>query len=134
MRGGGRGDVTKTHVLWNINNKSPSNIVSPIVVGEQLFIVKKGGLSSSFDTKTGKSHWELSRIRNIGDYYASPVAGDGKIYVTGENGFIVVLEQGPKLNILATNDVGESCVATPAIADGRIYVRGRESLFCFGLE
>ncbi len=134
VRGGGRGDVTKTHVLWNIANKSPSNIVSPVVVGEQLFIVKKGGLSSSFDAATGKSHWELSRIRNIGDYYASPVAGDGKIFVTGENGFIVVLEQGLKLNILATNDVGESCVATPAIADGRLFVRGRESLFCFGDE
>ena len=62
------------------------------------------------------------------------MAGDGKIFVAGENGFIVVLEQGPKLNILATNDVGESCVATPAIADGRIFVRGRESLFCFGME
>lgn len=132
VRGGGRGDVTKTHVLWNLANKSPSNIVSPVVVGQQLFIVKKGGLSSSFDAATGKTHWELSRIRNIGDYYASPVAGDGKIFVTGENGFIVVLEQGPKLNILATNDVGESCVATPAIADGRLFVRGRESLFCFG--
>ncbi len=131
VRGGGKGDVTKTHVLWNVANKSPSNIVSPVVVGDQLFIVKKGGLSSSFDIKTGKSHWELSRIRNIGDYYASPVAGDGKIFVAGENGFIVVLEQGPKLNILATNDVGESCVATPAIADGRLFVRGRESLFCF---
>ena len=132
IRGGGTGDVTKTHVLWNIKNKSPSNLVSPVVVGEQLFIVKKGGLSSSFDSATGKTHWELNRIRNIGDYYASPVAGDGKIYVAGENGFIVVLEQGPKLKILATNDVGESCIATPAIADGRIFIRGRESLFCFG--
>jgi outer membrane protein assembly factor BamB len=131
VRGGGRGDVTQTHVLWNINNKSPSNIVSPVVVGEQLFIVKRGGLSSSFDIATGKSHWELRRIRNIGDYYASPVAGDGKIFVTGENGFIVVLEQGSKLNILALNDVGEACLATPAIADGRIFVRGRQSLFCF---
>ncbi len=134
VRGGGTGDVTKTHVLWNIKNKSPSNIVSPVVVGEQLFIVKRGGLSSSFDAATGKSHYELSRIRNIGDYYASPVAGDGKIFVAGENGFIVVLEQGPKLKVLATNDVGESCVATPAIADGRIFIRGRESLFCFGNE
>lgn len=134
VRGGGQGDVTKTHVLWNVHNKSPSNIVSPVVVGEQLFVVKKGGLSSSFDAATGKGHWELSRIRNIGDYYASPIAGDDKIFVTGENGFIVVLEQGPKLKILATNDVGESCVATPAIADGRLFVRGRESLFCFGEE
>ena len=132
VRGGGSGDVTKTHVLWNIKNKSPSNLVSPVVVGEQLFIVKKGGLSSSFDSATGKTHWELSRIRNIGDYYASPVAGDGKIFVAGENGFVVVLAQGPKLKILATNDVGESCIATPAIADGRIFIRGRESLFCFG--
>lgn len=132
VRGGGQGDVTKTHVLWNLNNKSPSNLVSPVVVGEQLFVVKRGGLSSSFDAATGKSHWELSRIRNIGDYYASPVAGDGKIFVAGENGFVVVLEQGPKLKILSTNDIGESCLATPAIADGRLFVRGRESLYCFG--
>ena len=54
------------------------------------------------------------------DYLASPVAGDGKIYVTGENGFIVVLSQGPTLNILAKNDMGEPCIATPAIADGRL--------------
>jgi outer membrane protein assembly factor BamB len=134
VRGGGSGDITQTHVLWNVHNKSPSNIVSPLVVGEQLFLVKRGGLSSSFDAQTGKTHWELGRIRNIGDYYASPVAGDGKIYVAGENGFVVVLEQGPKLKILATNDVGESCLATPAISDGLLFVRGRESLFCFSEE
>ena len=96
--------------------------------------MKKGGISSSFDAATGKTHWELSRIRNIGDYYGSPVTGDGKIYVPGENGFIVVLEQGPKLKVLSKNDIGESCLATPAIADGRLYVRGRQSLFCFSSE
>ena len=134
VRGGGTGDVTDTHVLWNISNRSPSNLSSPLVVAEQLFVVKKGGLSSSFDVSTGKTHWELSRIRNIGDYYGSPVAGDGKIYVPGENGFIVVLEQGPKLKVLAKNDIGESCLATPAISDGRIFIRGRQSLFCFSSE
>ena len=134
VRGGGSGDVTQTHVLWNLHNRSPSNLSSPLVIGEQLFVVKKGGLSSSFDVSTGKTHWELSRIRNIGDYYGSPVAGDGKIYVPGENGFIVVLKQGPKLKFLAKNDIGESCLATPAIADGRIFVRGRQSLFCFSSE
>jgi outer membrane protein assembly factor BamB len=134
VRGGGSGDVTESHVLWNLHNRSPSNLSSPLVVGDQLFVVKKGGLSSSFDAATGKPHWELERIRNIGDYYGSPVAGDGKIYVPGENGFIVVLEQGPELNILAKNDIGESCLATPAIADGRIFIRGRQSLFCFSSE
>jgi len=134
VRGGGTGDVTNTHVVWNVKNKSPSNLSSPIVVGEQLFVVKKGGLSSSFDASTGKTHWELSRIRNIGDYFGSPVAGDGKIYVPGENGFVVVLEQGTKLKVLSKNDIGEVCVASPAISDGAIYFRGRESLHCFALK
>jgi outer membrane protein assembly factor BamB len=118
VRGGGTGDVTETNVVFNLHNRSPSNLCSPLVVGEQIFVVKKGGISSSFDARTGATHWELSRIRNIGDYYGSPVAADGKIYVPGENGFIVVLGQGPKLNVLAKNDIGESCLATPAIADG----------------
>jgi outer membrane protein assembly factor BamB len=131
VRGGGSGDVTDTHVVFNLHNRSPSNLCSPLVVGEQILVVKKGGLSSSFDAETGATHWELTRIRNIGDYYGSPVAGDGKIYVPGENGFIVVLEQGPKLKVLSKNDIGESCLATPALADGRLFVRGRNSLFCF---
>ena len=97
-------------------------------------MVKKGGLSSSFDAATGSTHWELARIKNIGDYYGSPVAGHGKIYVPGENGFIIVLEQGPKMKFLAKNDIGEPCLATPAIAGGRIFIRGRETLFCFGEE
>jgi outer membrane protein assembly factor BamB len=131
VRGGGQGDVTSTHVLFNLHNRSPSNLSSPLVVGQQLFVVKKGGISSSFDASTGKTHWELSRIRNIGDYYGSPVAGDGKIYVPGENGFIVVLEQGKTLKVLAKNDIGETCLATPALADGRIFIRGRQNVFCF---
>jgi outer membrane protein assembly factor BamB len=137
VRGGGRGDVTSTHVLWNNQYKvkvPASNLCSPLVVGDQLFVVKKGGLSSSFDIATGAAHWQLARIRNIGDYYASPVAGDGKIYVVGENGFVVVLAQGPALNILAKNDMGEPCLATPAIADGRIFIRTREKLYCVSNE
>ncbi|MDB5389385.1 MAG: outer rane biosis protein, partial [Planctomycetaceae bacterium] len=127
----------KTNVLWHneYKLKAPaSNMVSPLVVGDQLFVVKKGGLSSSFDITTGKSNWQLARIKNIGDYYASPVAGDGKIYVTGENGFIVVLSQGPTLNVLAKNDMGENCIATPSIADGRIFIRTREKLYCISNE
>jgi outer membrane protein assembly factor BamB len=133
VRGGGEGDVTRSHVLWNLKNRSPSNLSSPIVVGQQLFVVKKGGLSSSFDAASGQTHWELKRIRNPGDYFGSPVAGDGKIYVPGENGFIVVLAQGAELKVLAKNDIGEVCLASPAIADGRLFIRGRQSLFCFGL-
>lgn len=92
----------------------------------------QGGISSCFDIAKGDTLWKLSRIGNLGDYYSSPIAGDGKIYVTGENGFIVVLAQGEKLEVLARNDMGEPCVATPALADGRIYIRTREKIFCIG--
>jgi len=132
IRGGGTGDVTATHVLWNVKNKAPSNLVSPLVIDKQLFVVKKGGISSSFSTESGEALWEQTRIRNIGDYYASPVAGDGKIYVVGENGFCVVLKAGTRLDILAKNDLGESCLATPSIADGRLYFRTRNTLYCIG--
>ncbi len=134
VRGGGTGDVTSTHVVWNLQNRSPSNLSSPVVVGDQLFVVKKGGISSSFDAATGKTHWEIARIKNIGEYFGSPTAGDGKIYVPGDNGFVVVLKQGPKLEFLAKNDIGENCPTCPAIADGRLYIRGRETLFCFSEE
>lgn len=137
VRGGGKGNVTATHLIWNNQYKlkiPASNLVSPLVVGDQMFVVKKGGLSSSFDTATGKANWQLARIKNIGDYFASPVAADGKIYVAGENGFIVVLSQGPTLNVLAKNDMGETCIATPAIADGRIFIRSRQTLFCVSEE
>jgi outer membrane protein assembly factor BamB len=131
VRGGGRGDVTKTHVLWNFTGSAPSNLVSPLVTDGRLFVVKAGGLSSCFDTATGKPLWERERIRNFGDYYGSPVAADGKIYVPGRNGFIVVLADAPELKILARNDVGGALEASPAIADGRLYVRTRQKLYCF---
>ena len=134
IRAGGSGDVTSTHVVWNLKNRAPSNLASPLLVGDQLFVVKRGGLSSSFDAVTGDKHWEIKRINNLGEYYASPVAGDGKIYVTGENGFVVVLGAGPEFKMLAKNDLGGTCIATPAIADGRLYFRTTEKLLCFGLK
>ena len=82
----------------------------------------------------GKTVWMKKRVGNFGNYFASPIAGDGKIYVMGENGFLVVLEQGPKIKKLAKNDMGEPCVATPAIADGRIFVRTETKLYCFSNE
>ena len=132
IRGGGSGDVTKTHVLWNVDSKAPSNIASPLVVDDRLFLVKKGGLSSCFETSSGKSIYGLSRIRNLGNYYASPIAGDGKIFVTGENGFIVVLADEPELKILSKNDMGETCIATPAIANGCLFIRTVRKLYCVG--
>ena len=130
IRGGGTGDVTKTHMVWNLNTKAPSNMSSPLAVGDELFVVKKGGICSAFNLHTGKAFWEIKRLQNYGEYFASPVAGDGKIYVAGGNGFVVVLEEGPALNVLGKNDLGADLIATPAIADNRLYFRTKEKILC----
>lgn len=130
VRGGGSGDVTKTHLLWNIDPKSPSNLSSPLLYNGRLYVVKSGGMSSCYDAKDGRMLWERSRLGNFGDYFASPIAADGRVYIAGKNGFVVVLEDGPELKVLGKNDLGEEIIATPAIADGRLFVRTRENLFC----
>jgi outer membrane protein assembly factor BamB len=132
IKGGGTGDVTKTHLLWNVTRPYPSNLTSPLVSGDRLLVVKSGGLSTSLNTATGKRNWELERIDNFGDHYASPVAADGKVFVAGRNGFVVVLEDSASLEVLAKNDMGGEIIATPAIADGRLFLRTREKLYCVG--
>ncbi|MFO1483682.1 MAG: PQQ-binding-like beta-propeller repeat protein [Verrucomicrobiaceae bacterium] len=130
IKGGGSGDVTKTHVLWNLDHKTPSNLASPLLYNGRLYLVKSGGMSSCYDAKDGRTLWDRSRLGNFGDYFASPVAADGKVFIAGKNGFVVVLEDGPEMMVLGKNDIGEEIIATPSIADGRLFVRTRESLVC----
>ena len=132
VRGGGTGDVTRTHLVWNVTKPYPSNLTSPLVSGDRLLVVKAGGVSTCLSTATGNTVWDRERIDNRGDHYASPVAADGKVYVAGRNGFVVVLADGPALKVLAKNDLGGEIIATPAIANDRLYVRTREKLFCVG--
>jgi outer membrane protein assembly factor BamB len=134
VRGGGTGDVTKTHVVWNIDNKSPSNLSSPLVYNDRLHVVKSGGISSCFDATDGKTVWDRTRLKNFGDYYASPIGADGKVFIAGRNGFVVVLDDKPELTVLAKNDMGEEILASPSIADGKIFIRTRESVFCISNE
>ena len=95
-----------------------------------MLLVKGGGISTVFDTRTGAPLRGPKRIANATDYFASPVSGDGKIYVAAANGMIVVLKNGPDFEELAVNDVGGSIVATPAIAEDALYIRTRDELLC----
>ncbi|WP_397568427.1 PQQ-binding-like beta-propeller repeat protein [Schlesneria sp. T3-172] len=128
VKGGGRGDVTKTHVLWKHPTKHTDHIVSPLVVGDRMLLIKGGGIATCFDVNEGKRIYGPGRINNGGEYFASPVYGDGKIYIAGENGKIVVLRDAPELDVLAINEMGDSILGTPAIADGALFVRSRTAL------
>lgn len=130
VRGGGQGDVTKTHVLWKHATRHTDHIVSPLVVDNRMLLVKGGGIATCFETTAGDPLWGPKRIDNASEYFASPVLGDGKIYIAGDNGVIVVLKNGPELEILATNDMGAPILGTPAISNGRLFVRTRDALYC----
>lgn len=131
VRGGGRGDVTTTHLLWKHQTKYTDHIVSPLVVHGRMLLVKGGGISTLFAATTGEPLRKPMRLNNASEYFASPVYGDGKIYVAGENGVVLVLRDNEQLDLLAKNDVGGSIVATPAIAEGKLLVRTRSKLICF---
>lgn len=132
VRGGGQGDVTQSHLLWKHKTKSTDHITSPLVDDGRMFLIKGGGITTVFDIQRGEPTRGPRRVGNGGDYFASPVCGDGKIYLASANGKMVVLKNSADYDQLAVNDIGESIIATPAIANGRLFVRTRTQLICFG--
>ena len=82
------------------------------------------------DAVSGKAHYIAERVPDISRTYASPVAAGGHVYVTGRSGTTVVLKDGEKFEVVATNTVGEGVDATPAPVDGELFIRGERHLFC----
>ena len=102
---------------------------SPIAVGDYLYLVSDAGLMTCIDAITGERKYEGGRPPIPGTFFASPVAFDGKILLTSEDGDSFVIEGGPVHKVLQTNSVGEAVYASPAIANGTIYIRGEKHLF-----
>ncbi|MCY2966432.1 MAG: pyrrolo-quinoline quinone, partial [Planctomycetota bacterium] len=117
IRPGGVGDVTDTHVLW-VQPKHVPFCASPLNTGARLFTVRDKGILTSLNAKTGAKLKE-GRLEAAGDYYSSPVAGDGKVYLID-------------WQVLHTADFEENCYATPALVDNQIFLRTAGHLYCFG--
>ena len=86
---------------------------------------------TTFNPRTGSLLREARLKDAIGDYYASPVAGDGKIYFVSKDGKATVIRKGADWEILAVNDLEDDTFATPAIFDNKLYLRTRGMLYCF---
>ncbi len=129
IRAGGRGDVTKSHVLWRYRKALP-NTASPLLYQGVLYLLRDGILTS-LNPENGEVYKQARLTGALGFYWASPVAADGRIFVVSEEGKIVVLRADANWEILAISNLDEDTFATPAILDGRIYVRTREALYCF---
>ena len=128
---GGKGDITETNLLWKYHKSLP-NVPSPLLLNGVLYILKEGGIFTALDARTGAVLKQARLTGALGDYFASPVAADGKIYTVSHAGKVSVLKPGPDWEVIATNDLGEDTNATPAIADSRLYIRTHQAMYCFG--
>jgi hypothetical protein len=132
IKPGGKGDITETHVAWRHDRGLPY-VPSSLVYKDRLYMVKDGGMLSCFEAKTGKAIYSQERINAQGNYYASPVAADGRIFLASQNGKVTVIKPGgEKPEILHQADFGEPIPATPALIENKIYLRTKTKLYALG--
>jgi outer membrane protein assembly factor BamB len=131
IRPGASGDITladhelsNDSVAWS-KRRGGAGIPTPIVYRDLLYICRGGGILAVYETQTGERVYQ-SRISQGGNYSASPVAADGKIYFASEDGEVIVVKAGSQFERLAVNQMGEPIMATPAIAHGMMIFRMQE--------
>lgn len=125
--GGGKGNVTDTHVAWTLTKGAP-HTPSMLLVGEELYMVSDAGIASCVDAKTGTVHWQE---RVGGNYSSSPLHAAGRIYLLSEAGKTTVIAADKKFQVLSTGELGERTLASISAADNALYVRTAQSLFKF---
>jgi outer membrane protein assembly factor BamB len=135
VKPGGSGDLTLSadassgpFMAWSSKRGGPYT-PTPVVYGEYLYTLGNSGILAAYVARTGERVYQERVAGKGGAFSASPVAGDGKLYLSGEDGDVFVFSTGPKPELLATNPMGEVLMATPAISDGLLLVRGLKHLF-----
>lgn len=140
LRPGNRGDITLEEgqssseaVVWSRQRRGPY-MPTPLAYGGILYVLGNNGVLDAYDVHTGEEIYR-TRIPHLGSgFSASPVAADGKIYLSNEDGEMIVVAAGPSFEHLATNPMGELLMATPALSEGVMYVRTAESVLAVGVR
>jgi outer membrane protein assembly factor BamB len=138
IRPGARGDLTlrdgetrSQSIVWSRTGRG-SYMPTPLVYGGLLYVLANNGVFDAYDLKSGDELYR-QRLPEIGSgYSASPVAADGKIYLSNEDGEMLVVKAGSTFTHIATNSIGEPLMATPALSEGVMYVRSSRTLFAIG--
>jgi outer membrane protein assembly factor BamB len=131
LRAGGEGNVTATHVSWRAKRGAP-HVASPLLYRNRIYLIQEGGRITCLDEGTGQPVYEQERLAAPGPYYASPVAADGRLYLCSLAGVVTVLTAGDSPSVLASNSLGETTAASPAVIDSTLYVRTSRHLYAFG--
>jgi outer membrane protein assembly factor BamB len=132
FRAGAQGDIslkegqeTNQFLAWRTAKGSPYT-PTPIVYGDYLYVCSDNGVFSAYRVKTGEVVYQQ---RLPSSFSASPVAANGKLYLSSEDGEVFVIKAGDKFELLATNPMGEALMSTPALSDGNIILRGQSHVF-----
>ncbi len=132
IKPGGEGDITDSHVAWT-QTKSLPFVTSPIYFQGHLFTVRDSGIVNCVNAESGKQT-KQGRLSSRGDFYSSPVAGDGKVYFASSEGDVSVVSAQPKWREIGHTQFDEEIYATPALLDGRVYLRTANHLYCYGYK
>jgi outer membrane protein assembly factor BamB len=125
------GKTASEAILWSKTGRG-SYMPTPLIYNGILYVLANNGLFDAYNLKTGAEIYR-QRLPTVGSgFSASPVAADGKIYLSNEDGEMLVIAAGEKFNHLGTNSIGELLMATPALSDGVMYVRSSTNLFAIG--
>jgi outer membrane protein assembly factor BamB len=130
VRVDGTGDVTRSHVAWRLDRGAPLT-PSPLLVGDELYVVNDGGIASCVDARTGDVRW-LQRLP--GAYSASPVFADGRIYFSNEDGVTTVVAAGREFRAIASNQLQGATLASMAVANGSFFIRSDTHLYRIGVR
>jgi outer membrane protein assembly factor BamB len=121
------GESASERIVWS-QNREGAYMQTPLVYGEHLYNCRDNGILSVYEATSGRRLYQ----QRLGDgrtgFTASPVAADGKVYFTSEEGDVHVVRAGSEFELLATNSLGEICMATPAISEGTLFFRARRHL------
>ncbi len=128
IRMGGKGNVTDSHIVWSLEKGAPKN-PSPLAVGDEIYLISDNGIATCLDIQSGQRHWQK---RLGGNYSASPLFADGRIYFTNEKGLTTVIAPGTQYQELAQNYIDGRTLASLAVIDGALFLRSDSHLYRIG--
>lgn len=123
----GQGNVTQTHEAWR-STHHPSYVPAPVSIGEHFVVISDTGTVSCYQARDGQLLWS----ERLEAEHASLVTAGNLIYCLADSGLTTVLKDGPEFQVVAHNELGEKCFASPAISDGQLFLRSDNHLFCIG--
>jgi outer membrane protein assembly factor BamB len=140
IRAGATGDITlpknstsNEQVVWSRQQRGPY-MPTPLIYGELLYVLANQGIFDCYELRSGKEIYRQRLAHQGGGFSSSPVAADGRVYLSSEDGDMFVVKAGTGYELLATNPMGERLMATPALSNGRMFVRGEHHLFAIGRQ